>query len=72
MKRRGMPREEIHALRNFFKKLFEQENVVFANRVADLAKEFQNQSVQEVVAFVKSESARSFCQPKEGSISGNQ
>lgn len=64
MKRRGIARDDIHALRNFFKKLFETSDTAFAARVDGLAKEFPSQTVQEVVDFVKSESSRSFCQFK--------
>jgi UDP-N-acetylglucosamine acyltransferase len=71
MKRRGIARDDIHALRNFFKKLFSEKNNNFSTRVEGLAKEFESTLVQEVAVFVKSESTRSFCQPKEGSISGN-
>ncbi len=71
MKRRGVSRSDIHALRSFFKKLFSQKNTGFSARVADLAKQFESPAVQEVAAFVKSESARSFCQPKDGINLGN-
>ncbi len=64
MKRGNLSRDDIHALRNFFKKLFSQKNSNFGTRVAELAKEFPNQTVQDVAAFVNSESSRSFCQPK--------
>jgi UDP-N-acetylglucosamine acyltransferase len=72
MKRRGISREDIHALRNFFKKLFSEKNSAFHQRVEDLAKEFSSEAVQDVAAFVKSESTRSFCQPKNGVILGNE
>lgn len=64
MKRRGIPREEIHALRHFFKEAFEENENQFLARVENLAKNSQSQVVAEVAAFVKSESSRSFCQPK--------
>ena len=72
MKRRAIAREEIHALRNFFKKLFLKKSNNFSTRVENLAKEFESHAVQEVAAFVKSESTRSFCQPKEDETSGNE
>lgn len=71
MKRRNIARDDIHALRNFFKKLFAEKNSGFSTRVEELAKEFESPVVQEVAAFVKTESSRSFCQPKDGTISGN-
>jgi UDP-N-acetylglucosamine acyltransferase len=72
MKRRNISREDIHALRNFFKQLFSGQKTEFSTRVENLAKNFESQVVQEVVSFVKSESSRSFCQPKNNSISGNE
>lgn len=69
MKRRGVSREDIHALRNFFKKTFTESKKdgekSFSARVEEISKEFESQAVQEVVSFVKSESSRSFCQPKD-------
>ena len=65
MKRHGVARDEIHALRNFFKKLFESENNNFSTRVNELAQEFPSHLVQEVKAFVDLESSRSFCQMKK-------
>ena len=70
MKRRGIEREEIHALRNFFKKVFAEKNGGFSARVEALTKEFPSQVVQEVSAFVKSETSRSFCQPKTVAFDG--
>jgi len=66
MKRSNIARDEIHALRNFFKKLFAHnaDNKNFIARLDSAASEFEEKIVQEVVSFVKSESSRSFCQPK--------
>ncbi|MBM3580019.1 MAG: acyl-ACP--UDP-N-acetylglucosamine O-acyltransferase [Alphaproteobacteria bacterium] len=64
MKRRGVAREDIHALRNFFKQAFEEQDGQFSTRVENLAKNSESHAVQEVAAFVKSDSSRSFCQPK--------
>jgi len=66
MRRRNLEREEIHALRNFFKKLFVAENGNFIARVDALAGEFNQKTVKEVVNFIKSHSSRSFCQPRSG------
>lgn len=68
MKRRNLPREEIHALRNFFKKIFENNDGSFIKRVDAAASEFNNDAVRDVIDFIKSESSRSFCQPKNGVI----
>lgn len=64
MKRRNIERQDIHAMRNFFKQLFSEQEGAFSTRVENLAKEFGGQAVQEVADFVKAESSRSFCQPK--------
>jgi UDP-N-acetylglucosamine acyltransferase len=70
LKRRGISRDEIHSLRNFFKQVFdESEGGEFSVRVEKVAKNFDSQIVQEVVSFVKSETSRSFCQPKENKAS---
>lgn len=71
MKRRNIAREDIHALRNFFKKLFAEKSEGFSVRAENLAKEFASPAVQEVVDFIKSETSRSFCQPKDGSAAGD-
>lgn len=65
MKRRGIAREDIHALRNFFKQVFAKRDTNFSVRVEDFSKSFPNQTVQDVAAFVKSETTRAFCQPKD-------
>ena len=65
MKRRGIAREDIHALRNFFKQVFVKGDANFSARVEDVAKSFSSQTVQDVAAFVKSETTRAFCQPKD-------
>lgn len=66
MKRRGVEREEIHALRAFYKDLFSSENLdeQFSKRVENLAKNNDKKSVQEIAEFVKGNSSRSFCQVK--------
>ncbi len=64
MKRHNVAREEIHALRNFFKELFETNDGNFQQRLEALLPSFPQQIVAEVANFVKSHSSRSFCQPK--------
>ncbi len=65
MKRANLPREEIHALRNFFKKLFQDENNGdFLSRANNLAPEFTESTVKDVLLFINSQTSRSFCQPK--------
>lgn len=65
MKRQNISRDEIHALRNFFKETFLKKSSNFSLRVEELAKSFTSRTVQDVADFVRSESARSFCQTKE-------
>ncbi len=72
LKRRGTSREDIHALRNFFKQLFSGEKGEFYARVDSLSQSFDSLIVKEVVDFIKSESSRSFCQPKEDKIIGSE
>lgn len=69
MKRNNLPREEIHALRNFFKTLFTVSDKSFFARVNELSVNYDQGVVQEVINFVKAESSRSFCQPKNNFIS---
>lgn len=65
LKRRGFERTEIHALRNFFKKLFnEDKEENFLSRARKIEKEFNSKLVKEVFNFIDSESSRSFCQTK--------
>lgn len=64
MKRANMPREEIHALRNFFKQLFATNDKSFLARIDQLVVDFDQDAVKEVVSFIKAESSRSLCQPK--------
>ncbi|MBM3590320.1 MAG: acyl-[acyl-carrier-protein]--UDP-N-acetylglucosamine O-acyltransferase, partial [Alphaproteobacteria bacterium] len=66
MKRNNISRDEIHALRNFYKLVF-GENISenFVERSSKIAQEFPNNStVKEVINFINSETSRSFCQPK--------
>lgn len=66
MKRHNISREEIHALRNFYKLAFEDKSAEsFLSRVEKISQDFVgNFTVNEVLQFINSESSRSFCQPK--------
>jgi UDP-N-acetylglucosamine acyltransferase len=66
MKRQNISRDEIHALRNFYKQVFENDgDVNFLNRVAEISQDFsQNSTIKEVINFINSETSRSFCKPK--------
>ena len=66
MKRQNISRDEIHALRNFYKQLFENDgDTNFLNRVNEISQDFvQNSTIKEVINFINSETSRSFCKPK--------
>ncbi len=66
MKRRGFNRDDIHALRRAYRLMFAQEGTM-AERLADVAQLFaDNEAVIEIVEFVRADSTRTVCQPKDG------
>jgi len=66
LKRRGFTRENIHALRTAYRLLFAQEGAI-TERLDDVVEMFAgNETVMEIVAFMRAESARGVCQPKTG------
>ncbi len=66
LKRRGVARDQIHALRGAYRRLFEGEGA-FEQRLADVAQDFRdNETVMEIVAFIRDESSRSLCLPTTG------
>jgi UDP-N-acetylglucosamine acyltransferase len=64
LKRRNFSREDIHALRNFFKKLFLEKNSNLLSRSKELQKEFDSTLVNQVAGFIDAKGSRSFCQVK--------
>ena len=66
LKRNNFSREEIHALRNYFKAVFlENIDENFSARAKKIAENFAEFGlVSEVIKFINSETSRSFCQPK--------
>jgi UDP-N-acetylglucosamine acyltransferase len=64
MKRHNIEREEIHALRNFFKKVFEQSQENFSKRIEKYGKEDSHKTIHEIINFVQAQTTRSYCQPK--------
>jgi UDP-N-acetylglucosamine acyltransferase len=67
MQRHGFSREEIQSLRGAYQLLFEGENGTFADRLGVAAQRFGGaRPVEDVLAFVRAESARGLCQPKAG------
>ncbi len=66
LKRRGFSREVVHALRAAYRLMFAEEGTM-AERLDDVSELFaDNEPVMEIVAFVRSASARSICQPRVG------
>ena len=66
LKRRGFSRENIHALRTAYRLLFAQEGTL-SERFEDVEEMFSsNDTVMEIVSFMRAESARGVCQPKLG------
>jgi len=64
LKRRGVDRETIHALRNAYRLLFAHEGTL-SERQQDVAEMFKdNQPVMDIVEFIGMSSSRSICQPK--------
>ena len=65
LKRQNLDKSEINALRAFYKKLFDQNEQSFGEKVEALRVEYQDSAlVGDVVKFLKSETSRAFCQPK--------
>jgi len=63
MKRRKMPREQIHNLRDAYRKIFLGSGQ-FAERVDRTAKEFAaDENVQRIIAFIRAGHQRALCQP---------
>jgi UDP-N-acetylglucosamine acyltransferase len=66
LQRRGFTREQIHNLRRAYRLLFAAEGTMI-ERVEDVAVEFKdNPIVQEIVAFMRENSKRSLCTPRQG------
>ncbi len=66
MRRRGIGRDEIHALRTAYRLLFAPEGTM-AERLADVAQLFpENDAVMDIVEFIGADSTRAVCQPKDG------
>ena len=64
LKRRGVDRETIHALRNAYRLLFAQEGTM-AERLQDVAEMFKdNEPVMDIIRFIEGNGSRAICQPK--------
>ena len=63
LKRRNFSRDEIHALRHAYRLLFAHEGTM-AERLEDVVAEFSdNESVMEIINFIRADSSRGICQP---------
>jgi UDP-N-acetylglucosamine acyltransferase len=64
LKRRNFSRDHIHDLRKAYRLIFAEEGTM-AERLQDVAELFQaNESVMDIVNFIKADSSRAICQPK--------
>lgn len=67
LKRRSFDREAIHALRGAYRMLFSPEGTL-SERLEDVVEHFSgNEAVMDIVAFVRDDSSRAICQPKNAS-----
>lgn len=64
MKRRGLSKDDINAMRAFFRDLQIDDGKQFAKKVEDLSNVSNSSEVKLVGEFVKSETSRSFCHIK--------
>jgi UDP-N-acetylglucosamine acyltransferase len=66
LKRSGFEREQIHALRQAYRLLFSNEGTLM-ERLEDVERMFKdNEAVQRIVGFIKAQSDRSLCVPRNG------
>ena len=65
LKRRGFSKDIIQDLRKAYGLLFSSQEGTFSDRVNEVSEEFlDNEPIQEIVQFLKSEKSRSICKPK--------
>ena len=67
LKRANFEREEIHALRAFYKELFEDKNEnSLSDKISELAQKYENKKlVKNVVNFLQLENSRAILKPKK-------
>ena len=64
LKRRGFSKDIIQDLRKAYGLLFSSQEGTFSDRVKEVSEEFlDNEPIQEIVQFLKSEKSRSICKP---------
>lgn len=66
MKRSGMPRSEIHAVRNAFKAIFDRSRTMDENMAAAEKRFADSPAVLDVLAFMRSSGRRSYATPWRG------
>jgi UDP-N-acetylglucosamine acyltransferase len=68
LKRHGFSRDEIQSLRNAYRQLF-AEGATLAERVAQIEKEFGDCApVRQIIDFMKADSQRGLCRPRDGHV----
>jgi len=68
MKRRGIPRDEVHDLRTAYRLLFAPEGA-FAERLGEVATQFaEHPRVMEIVEFIRSAGNRAICMPRQNRV----
>lgn len=66
LKRRGFERDTIHALRNAYKMLFDEDEGTLFERTAKVQEAFSGIApVQEVLSFMEDKGSRSLCTPRQ-------
>lgn len=67
LKRRGVPRSEVQALRAAYRRLFEVTDKSFNERLAEVEEGYGSwPTVRHVLDFIKTKASRSLCQPHSG------
>jgi len=70
LKRQGFDREQIHSLRKAYRMLFSNDGTL-AERVEDVDKMFgSDEGVAQIISFIRAESERSLCVPRNSSGNG--
>ena len=65
LKRRGLDREVIHALRNAYKMLFDEDQGTLFERTAKVHEAYATiEPVQEIISFMEDKGSRSLCTPR--------
>lgn len=65
LKRRGLPRERLHALRAAYRAIFQGDGSLADRAAAAREVHAESPEAQEICAFILADSARSFCTPRE-------